>query len=159
MISYWRWYVNNAAGGANPGNDIWRVDVSNDGGFSWYSLEETTESANFWKRQQFILNDESLSLTDQIQFRFIAEDISYPGDDGSGGSIVEAAVDDFKILVFNDSLIGDANYDGVLNVLDVVLIVGMILDNDIDLIADINGDGGLNIQDIILLMNLILSDE
>ena len=159
VISYWRWYVNNAAGGANPGNDIWRVDVSNDGGFSWYSLEETSESANFWKRQQFILNDESLSLTDQIQFRFIAEDISYPGDDGSGGSIVEAAVDDFKILVFNDSLIGDANYDGVLNVLDVVLIVGMILDNDIDLIADINGDGGLNIQDIILLMNLILSDE
>ena len=25
-ISYWRWYSNSAAGGANPGNDVWRVD-------------------------------------------------------------------------------------------------------------------------------------
>jgi len=160
VISYWKWYVNDAAGGANPGNDVWRVDASNDGGISWYSLEETTENSNFWMRHQFILNDESLPTTDQMQFRFIAEDISYPGDNGSGGSIVEAAVDDFKILVFDDSLVGDANYDGILNVLDVVVIVGMILGNtDIDLIADINGDGGLNIQDIILLMNIILTDE
>ena len=160
VISYWKWYVNDAAGGANPGNDVWRVDASNDGGISWYSLEETTENSNSWTRYQFILNDESLPTTDQMQFRFIAEDISYPGDNGSGGSIVEAAVDDFKILVFDDSLVGDANYDGILNVLDVVVIVGMILGNtDIDLIADINGDGGLNIQDIILLMNIILTDE
>ena len=107
-----------------------------------------------------ILNDEDFNLTNQIQFRFIAEDASYPGDNGSGGSIIEAAVDDFKILVFNDSLIGDVNYDGSLNVLDVVVIVNMILGNDtIDLIADINGDGGLNIQDIILLMNIILNDQ
>ena len=160
VISYWRWYVNNAAGGANPGNDIWRVDASNDAGISWYSLEETTENANFWTRHQFILNDENLPLTNQMKIRFIAEDVSYPGDNGSGGSIIEAAVDDFKILVFNDSLVGDVNYDGFLNVLDVVLIVNMILGNDtIDLIADINGDGGLNIQDIILLMNIILTDE
>ena len=160
VVSYWRWYVNNAAGGANPGNDIWRVDASNNGGISWYSLEQTTDNANFWTRHQFILNDENLPLTNQMQFRFIAEDQSYPGDDGSGGSIIEAAVDDFKILVFNDSLIGDVNYDGFLNVLDVVSIVNMILGNDtIDLIADINGDGGLNIQDIILLMNIILNDQ
>ena len=160
VMSYWRWYVNDAVGGANPGNDVWRVDVSNDGGLSWYSLEETTENANFWTRHQFILNDENLSLTNEVQFRFIAEDTAYPDDNGSGGSIIEAAVDDFKILVFNDSIIGDVNYDGFLNVLDVVVIVNMILGNDtIDLIADINGDGGLNIQDIILLMNIILTDE
>ena len=123
-------------------------------------MEQTTDNANFWTRHQFILNDSNLPLTSQMQFRFIAEDQSYPDDDGSGGSIIEAAVDDFKILVFNDSLIGDVNYDGFLNVLDVVSIVNMILGNDtIDLIADINGDGGLNIQDIILLMNIILNDQ
>ena len=65
-----------------------------------------------------------------------------------------------KILVFDDALIGDTNYDGNLNVLDVVIVVSMILGNqESDLIADINGDGGLNIQDIILLMNIILSGE
>ena len=59
-----------------------------------------------------------------------------------------------------EMLMGDVNYDGFLNVLDVVSIVNMILGNDtVDLIADMNGDGGLNIQDIILLMNIILTDE
>ena len=92
-----------------------------------------------------------------MQFRFIAEDIYYDGDNGSGGSIIEAAVDDFKILIFNDAISGDANYDGELNVLDVVIIVNMILDvEEADLIADINNDGGINIQDIVLLLNLIL---
>ena len=93
-----------------------------------------------------------------MKFRFIAEDIYYDGDNGSGGSIVEAAVDDFKILVFNDAISGDANYDGELNILDIVLIVNMILEvEDTDLVADMNNDGGINIQDIVLLLNLILS--
>ena len=104
-----------------------------------------------------ILNDDTLPLSNQMQFRFIAEDISYDGDNGSGGSIIEAAVDDFKILVFDDAILGDANYDGQLNVLDVVIIVNMILGSEkSDLVADINQDGGINIQDIVLLINLIL---
>ena len=156
-VSYWRWYANAAAGGANPGNDIWRVDVSNDGGNIWYSLEETNENSNTWTRYQFILNDETISLSDQIKFRFIAEDIYYDGDDGSGGSIIEAGLDDFKILVFNDGLSGDANYDGQLNVQDVVIIINMILGGiESDFIADMNNDGGINIQDVVLLLNLII---
>ena len=134
--------------------------MSNDGGLSWTSLELTDQNSNQWTRHQFILNGDDVELTNLMRFRFIAEDISYPGDDGSGGSIIEAALDDFKILVFDDALIGDANYDGILNVLDVVIVVSMILGNqESDLIVDINGDGGLNIQDIILLMNIILSGE
>ena len=156
-VSYWRWYVNSAAGGANPGNDVWRVDASNDGGNTWYSLENTDENANYWSRHQFILNDDTLPLSNQIQFRFIAEDISYDGDNGSGGSIIEAAVDDFKILVFDNVILGDSNYDGELNILDVVIIVSMILGNqETDLIADMNQDGGLNIQDIVLIINIII---
>ena len=156
-VSYWRWYANAAAGGANSGNDVLRVDVSNDGGNMWYSLEATDENSNTWTRHQFILNDETISLSDQIKFRFIAEDIYYDGDNGSGGSIIEAAVDDFKILVFNDGLSGDANYDGQLNVQDVVIIINMILGGiESDFIADMNNDGGINIQDVVLLLNLII---
>ena len=156
-VSYWRWYANAAAGGANPGNDIWRVDVSNDGGNIWYSLEETNQNENSWTRHQFILNDETISLSNQIKFRFIAEDIYYDDDTGSGGSIIEAAVDDFKILVFNNTVSGDVNYDGELNVQDVVIIINMILGSiESDLIADMNNDGGINIQDVVLLLNLII---
>jgi len=156
-VSYWRWYVNTAVGAANSGNDIWRVDVSNNAGASWLSLEETNDNANYWLNQQFVINDNILELSNQMQFRFIAEDIFYEGDNGSGGSIIEAAVDDFQILVFNNQLLGDSNYDGQLNVLDVVILVNMVLDiQEPDFIGDINGDGGLNIQDIVLLINIIL---
>jgi len=156
-VSYWRWYVNSAAGGANPGNDIWRVDASNDGGSTWYSLENTDQNSNSWTRHQFILNDETLPLSNQMKFRFIAQDIYNDGDNGSGGSIIEAAVDDFKILVFNDAISGDANYDGDLNVQDVVIIINMILGiQETDLVADMNNDGGINIQDVVLLLNIIL---
>ena len=157
VVSYWRWYVNTAVGAANSGNDLWRVDVSNNAGISWTSLEETNDNANYWLNQQFLINENLLELSNQVQFRFVAEDISYEGDNGSGGSIIEAAIDDFKILIFDNELLGDSNYDGQLNVLDVVILVNMVLEiQEPDFIGDINNDGGLNIQDIVLLINIIL---
>ena len=81
VISYWRWFVNNAAGGANPGNDVWRVDMSNDGGLSWTSLELTDQNSNQWTRHQFILNSNDVELTNLMRFRFIAEDIFNDGDE------------------------------------------------------------------------------
>ena len=142
---------------ANSGNDLWRVDVSNNAGISWTSLEETNDNANYWLNQQFLINENLLELSNQVQFRFVAEDISYEGDNGSGGSIIEAAIDDFKILNFDNQLLGDSNYDGQLNVLDVVILVNMVLEiQEPDFIGDINNDGGLNIQDIVLLINIIL---
>ena len=56
-----------------------------------------------------------------------------------------------------DSL-GDANSDGVLDILDIVIIVNIILgsaENVPD--ADVNQDGELNILDIVTLANLILN--
>ena len=52
---------------------------------------------------------------------------------------------------------GDINDDGVLNVLDVVLMVNMVLDDSYDEIADMNGDGILNVLDIVTLINTILN--
>ena len=57
----------------------------------------------------------------------------------------------------NDALQGDLNNDGILNVLDVVLMVNMVLDGGYDEIADMNGDGIINVLDIVTLLNAILS--
>ena len=56
-----------------------------------------------------------------------------------------------------DLLAGDLNLDGILNVLDVVLMVNMVLDGGYDEIADMNGDGIINVLDIVTLINAILS--
>ena len=49
--------------------------------------------------------------------------------------------------------------DGILNVLDVVILVYMALGNtETDLVGDMNGDGGINILDISILINIILNN-
>ena len=67
---------------------------------------------------------------------------------------------DFKQVIppADDSyILGDVNGDEVLNILDVVILVGLILDDaEYDVRADINGDGGLNVLDIVGLIGLIL---
>jgi len=56
-------------------------------------------------------------------------------------------------------LSGDLNGDWAINVLDVVLLVGCILNEDCDQfgnIGDINGDGVYNVLDIVALVNIVL---
>jgi hypothetical protein len=59
----------------------------------------------------------------------------------------------------NEPMIGDMNDDGVVNVLDVVLLVNSVLNggsaNDYPQ-ADVNGDGTLNILDVVALISIIL---
>jgi len=58
-------------------------------------------------------------------------------------------------------LYGDLNFDGIINVIDVVTMVNGIITSEFDsnvlLIADINGDGTVNVIDIVSLVNLIIS--
>ena len=58
-------------------------------------------------------------------------------------------------------LLGDANGDSTLNVLDVVLTVNLILSGvgNYEACSDVNADNSLNVLDIVLLVNLILGDS
>ena len=55
-----------------------------------------------------------------------------------------------------DSIDGDVDGDGEVNILDIVLIVNCILSNDCDECSDWNYDGSVDILDIILMINVIL---
>ena len=61
----------------------------------------------------------------------------------------------FQVLL-GSSLNGDVNVDGVVNILDVVLLVNMVLSDEYNASADINNDGVINILDIVALVNIIL---
>ena len=55
------------------------------------------------------------------------------------------------------SLAGDLNEDGILNVLDVILMVNLALEEEYEDVADMNEDGIINILDIVILLNTILN--
>ena len=159
VVTYWRWYTNNV--GDNGNNDKWIVSVT-DNGSNWIDLENTTVSNTNWEKQQFILSDYINLESTSVQFKFIADDAFYDGDDGSGGSLVEAAVDNFKIQYVGDvAASGDINNDGSINVVDVILVVNMILGtSESDLVAaDLNADGQINVLDIVIIIDLILNDN
>ena len=60
---------------------------------------------------------------------------------------------------FSNSILGDINDDGMVNVLDVVLLVNIVLGlSEGNSSADINNDGVVNVLDVVILVNIILEN-
>ena len=70
----------------------------------------------------------------------------------------EYALKELMFSVSLDSTLGDVNSDGVVNILDVVLLVNIIINGDDNPNADINDDGIINVLDIVVLINIILGN-
>ena len=62
-------------------------------------------------------------------------------------------------------IVGDLNFDGGINVSDIVLLVNLILPgsdeptDEVAMAADVNGDGGINVLDVVALVQFIIPEE
>jgi len=64
-----------------------------------------------------------------------------------------------NFLPVNDNTMqGDLNNDGMINIQDLIILVNMILANEYSTIADLNEDGVVNILDIVIYRNIILGN-
>jgi len=145
FISYYRWYSNDF--GASPNEDIFVVDISNDGGATWVNLETVGPAgpgtSGGWILVEYRIDD-FLAPTNNMRVRFNASDF---GD----GSVVEAAVDAVTVRqVSCDAgvLLGDVNLDGAVNLLDVAPFINLVSSGSFQAEADINGDGSVDLLDI-----------
>ncbi len=84
--------------------------------------------------------------------------------DGGVSSGEDAVWIDFIVFPQSENIypIGDLNFDTVVNVIDIVLLVNVILGfenwtGETHLI-DLNGDGNINVQDIVMLVGIILDE-
>jgi hypothetical protein len=90
QVTYWRWYSFEM--GMND-DDWWVVQVRNNGG-DWVDVENTRDYTHRWRRIDIDPRALFGDALGQIQFRFLATD-------AQGLSMVEAAVDDLEILVWD----------------------------------------------------------
>lgn len=146
-LSYSRWYDNTGSGsGAAPGADVFTVEISNNAGITWTTLEvvgpSTAESSGGWFDSSFRVAD-FVAPTSAVVVRFIAED-------AGEGSVIEAAVDAFSISGLScenpATCPADLTGDGVLNFFDVSAFLAAFSNGD--LVADFTGDGTLNFFDV-----------
>ena len=157
-VSYWRWYSNTFGNG--PEQDIFVIEVSDDGGGSWATLEvvgPTTASPNpevdgGWFQKGFDLASIPgfNELTSQFRIRFTASDTDPQ-------SVVEAGVDGVVLLDCQppvEPCPTDINGDGSTNVLD---LIDLLLCFGLPAVPgceaeDVNGDGSVNVLDLIDLL-------
>jgi len=108
-VSYWRWYSNDTGGAPNA--DVFRVEVSTNNGGTWTPAETVgpagAGTSGGWLPASFTLASKGLAPTAQVRVRFIA------GDLGTG-SLIEAAVDDVRIVgkSCENPSCGDTDFDG-----------------------------------------------
>ncbi len=102
ILSYARWYSNNA--GAGPNEDSMPIEISNDGGSTWVQLELVTENLNAWALKTFRVG-QFVQPSATMKFRVVARDLGT-------GSLVEAGLDDFNVEGVACSVANPADLDG-----------------------------------------------
>ena len=147
-LSYYRWFDNQGE------DDGFEVEISNDDGATWMTLESIAASdpvntIGGWIRVVFNVQD-VIEPTDQMKIRFTASDTG-------AASIVEAGVDaaGFSIVQCESVLLGDVNLDGEVNLLDVAPFIALLNSGMFQAEADINGDGFVNLLDVASFIELL----
>ena len=145
VVSYWRWYSNHAGNG--PYSDVFVVDASNDGGATWTNLETVgptgPEVEGGWYFVQHALGG-VVEPTAQVRLRFVASDYDPQ-------SLVEACIDDFRVLSRCPGRPGDYNGDTVVDTLDFLAFLNDWVAGNPK--ADWNGDTVVDTLDFLAFLN------
>jgi V8-like Glu-specific endopeptidase len=94
------------------------------------------------------------SNNDQV-FDLCLSDPIFSDTNGTGVTVTLGACTEIDFI---SSILGDLNDDGILNVVDVVILVNIVLGGaEQNPVGDLNGDGVINVIDVVILVNIILN--
>ena len=151
-LSYWRWYSNDT--GADPNNDVFVIDISDDGGSNWVNVETVgpggSGTSGGWIQNEFLVSD-FVAPTSQVRLRFAASDLN-------AGSLVEAAIDELAVTSVQcvpapEPCAGDVNGDGRVDIFDFGTLATNfgITSGAVKADGDLDGDGDIDAFDFAIL--------
>jgi bacillopeptidase F len=149
-LSYHRWYANHI--GDHVWDDVFVVEVSDDGGLNWTVLEsigpDGPEVVGDWFPREYLIAEiPGISNTDQFRVRFVASDLNV-------ASIVEAGIDAFEVGNFfckAAACPADLDGDGGVGAADLAELLGAWGPCEA-CPADFNGDGFVGAPDLAELL-------
>jgi len=136
---------------------IYEIDAENPFGPSSYSW---IHQSNFYSDKQsgaFRLPNGNTIITSTLDESIFEVNETNNIEWTYSGELRTARAIKYSHNYLDTALNGDVNADGVVNILDIVLLVNMVLSDEYNASADINNDGVINILDIVALVNIILS--
>ncbi|MDA1007851.1 MAG: M14 family zinc carboxypeptidase [Planctomycetota bacterium] len=142
IVSFYGWWSNNL--GSSPGLDSMVVEIENAQG-GWVVALDILQSTNAWANFSFRVGD---VLTSQpaptaSRVRFVARDLG-------AGSLVEAAIDDFRVSRSGcTTVVGDLNGDSIVNGADLGLLLAAW---GVSTAGDVDGNGVTDGQDLALIL-------
>jgi len=138
--------------------DSLNILISNESGYVQHYNYHLFDSNNWFEED---LNSFSIDPYSTVEFNFSPSNIN--GETSSLTFNIQPIYHSYdsksyNFNIYSSQISGDLNADGVLNILDVVILVGIVLDNgEVNFYSDVNSDGVINILDIVTLINLILN--
>jgi len=153
-IHYARWYSNDY--GDDPHNDVMQVYISDDDGANWVLVETVgpvDEASGGWYEHSFSAS-QYVTPTSQIKMRFDVSDLS-------SGSVVEAAIDDFSVTIYEcvGFVCGDIDGDDEsATIADLVYLATYMFNQGPPPAAmgacDVNASGGVpDIEDLVCMVS------
>ncbi len=158
IISYdYYLFLTDAAGGV----DKLLVEINSDGGVgTWTEIaRHDTDGGLYWRHNEITeadLTSVGVTLTSTMMVRFTVND-----DDPQ--SVVEAGIDDFKLVLFECNyepyVCGDADNSGAVDIDDAVYLINYIFGGgpapDPLEVGDVDCSGGIDIDDVVYLIQYI----
>ncbi|MBU6317999.1 MAG: hypothetical protein KGR47_15900, partial [Acidobacteria bacterium] len=145
VLSLYYWHSNNL--GQRPNEDPLLIQASSNG-TTWVQLDSINTNNNAWTLKEYRL-DQFITLGPSVRVRVISL------DEGTGGSLVESAVDDVLVTAIGCQAPCPADLDGSASV-DSGDVAAMLLSfgdcGSSNCPADLDGSGGVDAGDIAALL-------
>ena len=149
--------------GTNDNVTLWDGDMDNNDG--WGSYLSTTDGIDYWVEANECTSSEQISIpgTNTIHHRYFdcIDNVEVWLYEVVGGGHDWPSYSNREIWAFFSSYVsnlGDGNQDGIVNILDVIILINVILDNEYNASFDMNSDEIINVLDVVQVVNIILDE-